>query len=74
MSRPYRQDEAIVYYECARDEAAVMARTTQRRDAYSRHSGKPRSMYGQRHTPFTDDLMMSLYAMHRYDAIAPKVG
>lgn len=67
MSRPYREVEAMAHYYCPPDEGAVMARTTQRQPAVSRYSGRLRSMYGIPPTPFADDVMVSLYRLHRFD-------
>ncbi len=69
MTQPYRYAPYTVRYVPWTDEAVLLVRRTTRRAGLSTISGKPRNIYDRKRTPFTDDLVMSLYRMHREERI-----
>jgi hypothetical protein len=69
MTQPYRYQPYTVTYAPLLDEAVLVVRSTQRRAGIQLSIGKPRSIYGARKTPFTDDVVMSIARLHREERI-----
>ncbi len=69
MTQPYRYAPYTVQYRPLVDEIALGVRRSERRAGLSTISGKPRDIYGARKTPFADDVVMSLYRIHREERI-----
>lgn len=70
MTRPYTSRSFTAHYYTPQDEAVLLVHRTQRRQAISLASGKPRSIYGQISKPFSDDVVVGMYRLHREERLA----
>ncbi len=65
MTQAYRYQPFTVTFAPLPDESVLLVWRTTRRAGLSTISGKPRSIYARKRTPFAEDVVIGMYRLHR---------